>query len=390
MNDSTPIQRPHRVAFRLASVLLTLSMGILALKLRAILVFALMSEEEKRLLEVSKNLPTISDLYQSAHPALNEHLGSLNLSRSSKLEESILGFLGMNNTIYLQEPGHQRTGHKYVYDPLLGWRNIPGWKASTLGRSITINSKGLRDKEYGYEKKSDTNRILVLGDSFSWGYGVSNEEIFTEVLERTLAKCTSPVEVINSGVSGWGTDQEYLFLISEGYRYSPDLIVLALYLANDLENNSKSKQYGLHKPYFVDASLDLKNVPVPFPDEKSAPFENSRGLRITAALIDKMAKFSRSIESDLVVMTFGSRTDNRFRKLKQMLMQSVSVDSLFYLDLDLELDNRAITEEEMLKGNDDGHWNAWGHSQVSQILLSFLKQKRLMAFDGLPQTPVAN
>jgi hypothetical protein len=296
----------------------------------------------------------------------------------------------MNNTIYLQEPGYRRTGHKYVYDPLLGWRNIPGWNASTLGKSITINSKGLRDKEHDYEKKPGVRRILVLGDSFAWGYGVSNEEIFTEVLERKLAKCTSPVEVINSGVSGWGTDQEYLFLISEGYRYSPDLIVLALYLANDLENNSNSKQYGLQKPYFVDAGLVLKNVPVPFPNETSAPFENSRGLRITATLIDKMAKFSRSIESDLVVMTFGSRIHDRFRKLKQMLMRSVSVDSLFHLDLDLELDNRTITEEEMLKDNDDGHWNAWGHSQVSQILLSFLTRKRLMVFDGLPQTPDAN
>ena len=69
--------------------------------------------------------------------------------------------------IYLQEPGHERTGHRYLYDENLGWRNIPGWSATTNGRKLTINSKGLRDREHAYEKPKNTQRILVLGDSYA-------------------------------------------------------------------------------------------------------------------------------------------------------------------------------------------------------------------------------
>ena len=84
--------------------------------------------------------------------------------------------LGDGGTIYLQEPGHEKTGHRYLYDPELGWRNIPGWRATTYDRPLVINSKGLRDREYPYEKSDGTRRILVLGDSYAWGYGVRGKE----------------------------------------------------------------------------------------------------------------------------------------------------------------------------------------------------------------------
>ena len=55
--------------------------------------------------------------------------------------------------LYVQEPGHERTGHKYLYDPELGWRNIPNWNATTFGQTLSTNSKHLRDREYEYEQK---------------------------------------------------------------------------------------------------------------------------------------------------------------------------------------------------------------------------------------------
>ena len=105
--------------------------------------------------------------------------------------------------MYLYEEGYQVTGHRYLYDPLLGWRNIPRWEATTFGRQLTINSKGLRDREYPFDKPGGTKRILVLGDSYVWGYGVADDEIFTVYLEERLAGSSPPWEVLNSGVSGW-------------------------------------------------------------------------------------------------------------------------------------------------------------------------------------------
>ena len=53
----------------------------------------------------------------------------------------------------------------------------------------------------------------------------------------------------------------------EGFKYSPQVVVLALFLVNDLTNNMSPKQYGLNKPVFLDTGLELANTPVPLPGE---------------------------------------------------------------------------------------------------------------------------
>ena len=80
--------------------------------------------------------------------------------------------------IHVAEPDYETTGHRYLFDRRLGWRNIPNWEATTENRKLKINSRGLRDREYSLQKPPGTKRILVLGDSYVWGYGVSNEERF--------------------------------------------------------------------------------------------------------------------------------------------------------------------------------------------------------------------
>ena len=46
-----------------------------------------------------------------------------------------------------------------------------------------------------------------------------------------------PVEVINAGVGGWGTDQEAIFYLGEGFRYQPDIVLLAFFVRNDVVNS---------------------------------------------------------------------------------------------------------------------------------------------------------
>ena len=151
------------------------------------------------------------------------------------------------------------------YHPLLGWINKPDYENSvttTKGFSfhITHNARGLRGREYPYERTPGKYRILVLGDSFAWGFGVGDSEVFTQTLESI----TPDVEVINMGVSGYGTDQELLLYTEEGYKYKPDLVVLTFF-NNDLDEISTSISYGYPKPYFLADSqpLTVSNVPVP-------------------------------------------------------------------------------------------------------------------------------
>lgn len=154
----------------------------------------------------------------------------------------------------------------WVYDPQLGWAHRPGqagaFATPQFRTHVTINSQGLRDREYPVERVPGKRRILALGDSMTWGFGVEQDEVFTERLETLLPD----TEVINAGVSGYSTDQELLWLEGAGLRYKPDLVVV-LVTGNDIPMNAESRvYYRYYKPVFkraADGTLVLHNSPVP-------------------------------------------------------------------------------------------------------------------------------
>ena len=128
--------------------------------------------------------------------------------------------------------------------PELGWSHIPNqegyYKVDGKRVHIRINSKGLRDKEYPYKKGKGVFRILVLGDSFAEAFQVPLEDSFPKVLESQFNRKQKAFEVINAGLSGVGTDYQLLFLKREGYKYEPDLVILA-FCSNDAYDNYRSK-----------------------------------------------------------------------------------------------------------------------------------------------------
>ncbi len=165
----------------------------------------------------------------------------------------------------------------YEYDPLLGWRNIPN--INTIRDSIRgqikvlyqINSKGIRGPEYSYEKEDNEYRILLLGDSYTEGYIVEFNDLFSEVMTKQLNNKEGSLffQALNSGTSGWSTDQELIFFQNEGKKYRPDLTILMFY-ENDLAYNNQAKDWGMYyKPLFKEKNgkLVLTNVPVPKPDK---------------------------------------------------------------------------------------------------------------------------
>ena len=108
-----------------------------------------------------------------------------------------------------------------------------------------INAQGMRaDNDYPYEKTPGVQRIVSLGDSFTVGYEVAVEDTFSSVLERTLNDRGYPVEVLNAGVSGFSTAEEYLYLERELWRYQPDLVLVSFFV-NDLEDNLRTSLFTL-------------------------------------------------------------------------------------------------------------------------------------------------
>ncbi len=142
-----------------------------------------------------------------------------------------------------------------IYDPLVGWKPKPGYQSD----NIRVNSRGVRsDREYPLEKTPDSLRVVIVGDSFTWGEDVRNEDTFAAQLENLL----SGSEVINLGVHGFGTDQQLLRLQREGLAYSPDVVMLVFFEGNITRNVLGFRDYG--KPQFLldNDQLVLLNSPV--------------------------------------------------------------------------------------------------------------------------------
>lgn len=128
--------------------------------------------------------------------------------------------------------------------PLFGWWHIPysgGAFYSDYNEftsEVRINARGLRDAEIGYDNPDRAFRVLSLADSFGEALQVNLEDTYHRQLQKLLAEALGqPVQVLNAGVGGWGTDQEAIFYLAEGFRYEPDVVLLAFFIRNDAVNN---------------------------------------------------------------------------------------------------------------------------------------------------------
>ncbi len=144
------------------------------------------------------------------------------------------------------------------WDREAGTRLIPGLTGKLscpeYSIDIAINSKGLRDREFPYEKPAGTRRVLCLGDSFTFGYGVEAGETFAKLLERALddsAAGGARWEVLNAGIGSTGTAHQLARYESDGRRYSPDIVVVCFCPANDFFDNISSGLYTIESDTLV-------------------------------------------------------------------------------------------------------------------------------------------
>jgi lysophospholipase L1-like esterase len=149
------------------------------------------------------------------------------------------------------------------YDPLLGWRGVPGARGELVTENdrVTIehNSAGFRDIEH-VVASPPKDAIVFLGDSFTWGYEVRSGDMFVNLLRPRLAG----FEVFNVSHRGWGTDQELLAFRQWAYPGRLRLVVL-MFCENDIEDNNSDFRSAAFAPKFsiVDGELVLGNVPPP-------------------------------------------------------------------------------------------------------------------------------
>ena len=121
----------------------------------------------------------------------------------------------------------EKSSNKYVRYEL-----SPNYQGNINGVKIRINSHGFRGREYEVDKKNHF-RIILLGDSITFGRTIPEKDTFAAKLEKSLKKVKPKTEVLNMGVDGYDTLQEVLQFKKNGLKFSPDL-VLVCYCLNDI------------------------------------------------------------------------------------------------------------------------------------------------------------
>jgi hypothetical protein len=328
------------------------------------------------------------------------------------LSEIALRLMGFN-PLYVS-PERDRF---WKYDSLLGWAHEPGqegiFETPQFRTAVRINENGLRDQEHTYERQNDNERILVLGDSFAWGYGVEESERFSQLLEKSL-----DVEAINAGVSGYSTDQELLWYRNEGIKYETDLVIL-VFAGNDLGDNDRqlvntiyykpkfvieegqlvpmgypvpktspqgkfiyslsqrsALSYFLVQRYFdalasyrkVKVNSDQTNSPVSSIDAKSEPF------KLTIALIDEMRNIAESRKAKFVIVTTDRWWNSPARETYKDFISILRTEGFLVLDVE---SMPGFDPEVMLIPN-DGHWNQAGHKFVAEKIEALIESNRLI------------
>lgn len=114
--------------------------------------------------------------------------------------------------------------------PVLDWDLVPGASGvGSLGEGYRINSAGCRDVERTVGKPSGVNRIVAIGDSFTFGMGVDLDDTYPKQLQRILNRRGMSAEVINCGVIAHNMWQHVRILQSKVFRLTPDVVILGIF-----------------------------------------------------------------------------------------------------------------------------------------------------------------
>src|SRR3989344_3071728 len=153
--------------------------------------------------------------------------------------------------------------HEKVDNPRLGHVLLPNLTIVRDNDAVyNTNSDGMRDMEYSVGHSNEVYRIVIIGDSVTFGSSVNQSDIYPEVLERELNQGLPEnykIEVLNLGVSGYSTVSEVELFKLKGLKYNPDLVILAYVLNDASYQNSPTDQEA---PKFTHCKINLINMPI--------------------------------------------------------------------------------------------------------------------------------
>jgi lysophospholipase L1-like esterase len=327
----------------------------------------------------------------------------------------VLGLVLLEVGVRVFSPRKLFTATVNVWDRALGTKQIPGAEGFVVCGEYTmdlfINSKGLRDREFPYEKSEGVWRILCLGDSFTCGYGVQAEDTFAKVLEGLFNEdpdLAGDYEVINAGVGSTGTAHHLAYFKTEGYRYEPDFVLLCFCWANDFWDNVTCGLYSLEEgrlvkhdaPRTASRKMQVLTRLIPFYKtlcakshllslvktsisryhfrtlaKRSGAHEDESGILekekvLTRHLVASLHAACQDVGCELIVTVIPPRLGDTWDEETLDLVEYVTQQGIRFIDL-----VPAFWNQERRGIQDyhprDGHWNASGHRLAAEVMYEF-------------------
>ncbi len=266
----------------------------------------------------------------------------------------------------------------------------PGAVASVAGIKYKINSLGFRDREYSLVKPRGCYRILCVGDSFTFGQGLYLESTYPKVLEKELQrKYSQNIEVINAGVCGYNTYDEYWFIKTKLIRLKPDLIILGFYIGNDPENPSMpfntemviKESISSKAPALINYVKEKNNMKRLDQEDYWTKYRNSiwdpdgaQWKRCVLALenIQNLSKRS-SIDFLVLILPVTSPSQQDYLRLHNQLTRILKESDIYYIDALSELITQKATY--LIIGKGEYHPNAKMHEIYASVAIKAIEEK---------------
>jgi hypothetical protein len=233
------------------------------------------------------------------------------------------------------------------------------------------NSLGLRDIEPDGVAKPT---ILFIGDSQVWGLNIEASERFSDLLRKELPA----YRIVNAGVAGYGTDQEYLLLKRIWDSIQPSIVVLIFECNNDRVDNTSNVRYVTYKPYFEvapDGSLQIRGQPPP--KSRKLYFQDSwlgHHSQVARLLISSYIELRhpRRRVSDPTERLVGAICDFVEEKGAKLLVGLQRQEP--QLEAFLKAHNVRYTRFDGAAEDHSRHWTPAGNAEVAQRLLNFFSE----------------
>lgn len=264
----------------------------------------------------------------------------------------------------------------------LYWELIPNFEQKFDGftvkfptvTTVKINSAGFRDYEYNVEKPNNTFRIVVLGDSFTFGWGVKMEESYPKVLERMLNGTNSSLkyEVLNFGMSTLNTQEEVDLFYNQGMKYNPDMIVIGYLSYNDYFNDTRISEMEANFSYENNRLNRTMLAQAAFIEEcNKKPFEFCwKNVEMPLSALYNITR-----QKNITVLVYSIAFENDPRQTTAL--QSIASAYGWYF-LNAEPSFKGYDINELRLSNATFHPSALAHQILAKSLYDFLTKNKII------------